>query len=356
MTMKKILIPLLLILALVLGACDAARASFTPTAGQVAGNPTPTPFLPMTSIEDAGIKTASLGSDVAQEAPLTVGDEVSGPVWGRFAAPSQDSDIELQPPAPLINQPEDQITILVMGSDLRPNTGGYRTDVMMLVVLDRTDKSVSLVSFPRDLYVYQPGYKIDRINSAQARAGWETTADTLEYNFGVRPDHYILVHFNGFKTLVDALGGIDVQVGRTITDERDGPGDFTVHAGTVHMDGDTALWYVRARGTSSDFDRTRRQQEVIQAIFYRLLSLDAITNASNLYEQYKNTVQTDLGLIDILPLLPFASTIGNSGAIERYAVGADMVTLTRNSIGASILIPDFDKILPMMAQALNEPQ
>lgn len=355
MMMKRTLIPLLLSVALVLGACNAAQASFTPTAGQLAGQPTPTPFLPMTLIEDAGIKTVSLDSDVAQEAPAD-GAVSSGPVWGRFAAPSQESDIELHAPAPLIEQPEDQITILVMGSDLRPNTGGYRTDVMMLVVLDRTDNSVSLVSFPRDLYVYQPGYKIDRINSAQARAGWETTADTIEYNFGVRPDHYILVHFNGFQTLVDALGGIDVQVARTLTDERDGPGDYTVQAGTVHMDGETALWYVRARGTSSDFDRTRRQQEVIQAIFYRLLSLDAIANASSLYEQYKNTVQTDMGISDILPLLPFASAIGNNGAIERYAVGADMVTLTRNSIGASILIPDYDKILPMMAEALNSPQ
>jgi LCP family protein required for cell wall assembly len=355
--MKRILIPLLLILALLLGACGAARGAFTPTAGQVAGNPTPTPFLPMTSIEEAGIQTASLGSDVAQGAPATGGDVASsGPVWGRFAAPSLESDIELRPPAPLFAQPEDQITILVMGSDLRPNTGGYRTDVMMLVVLDRTDNSVSLVSFPRDLYVFQPGYKVDRINSAQARAGWETTADTIEYNFGVRPDHYMLVHFNGFQTLVDSLGGIDVQVGRTLTDDRDGPGDFTVQAGTVHMDGETALWYVRSRGTSSDFDRTRRQQEVIQAIFYRLLSLDAITNASSLYEQYKNTVQTDLTLSDILPLLPFASAIGDSGSIERYAVGADMVTLTRNSVGASILIPDWDQILPMMAQALNSPQ
>ncbi|NIR66240.1 MAG: LytR family transcriptional regulator, partial [candidate division Zixibacteria bacterium] len=72
---------------------------------------------------------------------------------------------------------------------------------------------------------------------------------------------------------IDSLGGIDVEAQYTLTDHRDGYGTFTVYAGTTHMDGDTALWYVRSRKTSSDFDRARRQQEVLKAIFLRLLSL-----------------------------------------------------------------------------------
>ena len=243
-----------------------------------------------------------------------------------------------------------------MGSDQRPNDGGFRTDVVLLLTLNPGGGSASLTSFPRDLYVYEPGWRVDRINSAFARGDFQMMADTMEYNFGVRPDHYVLVNFEGFKTIIDALGGITVQVAQPLSDERDGPGDFSVPAGAVTMDGETALWYVRSRGTSSDFDRTRREQEVLEGLFWRLLSLDAITKAPELYGQYKQTVTTDLGIADILPLLPFAADLGSSSNIHRYTVGPEQVESFTTSGGGAVLLPVYDKILEIMRQALNSPQ
>ena len=97
-----------------------------------------------------------------------------------------------------------------MGSDYRPSSG-YRTDVMMLVSINPKQGNVSVVSFPRDLWVTIPGVGEERLNTAQPKGGISLMADTLEYNFGVRPDRYILTNFQGFKNIVDILGGIEVQ-------------------------------------------------------------------------------------------------------------------------------------------------
>jgi LCP family protein required for cell wall assembly len=196
---------------------------------------------------------------------------------------------------------------------------------------------------------------VDRINAAFGRGEFHMMADTMEYNFGVRPEHYVLINFEGFKTIIDALGGITVQVAQPLSDERDGPGDFNVPAGPVNMDAETALWYVRSRGTSSDFDRTRREQEVLEAVFWKLLSLDAITKAPELYEQYKQTVVTNIGFEEILPLLPLALNLGSTGNIHRYAVGPEQVDSYTTSGGAAVLLPKYDVIQEIMRQALSSP-
>jgi LCP family protein required for cell wall assembly len=198
---------------------------------------------------------------------------------------------------------------------------------------------------------------VDRINSAFARGGFEMMADTFEYNFGVRPDHYALVNFWNFQSIVDTLGGIDVNVAVGITDERDGPGDFSVPAGNVTMDGETALWYVRSRGTTSDFDRTRREQEVLEGIFRKLLTLNAITRAPELYDQYKQTVTTDIELTHLLPLLGLASDLASGSAqTARFAIGPDQVMSYTTSGGGAVLIPDRNDALEIMRQALSVDQ
>lgn len=339
MEMKRLLLAGVLI-ALLLGAC---APNSLPTGA--AGTPTPTPFLP--------------GGKAATPAP----DDVTNPVdidapkgdagFGEFPAPSEFSDIEISPQMGKLPQPEGQINILILGSDQRPNDGGFRTDVIELLTLNTRDNSVSLTSFPRDLYVYHPGWRMNRINAGMAHDGFEQIADTFAYNFGVMPDHYVLINFQGFVSIVDALGGIDVQVGRGLTDEREGPGDFSVPAGNVHMDGETALWYVRSRGTSSDFDRTRRQQEVLVAIFFRLLSLNALTRAPELYNQYQQLVRTDIGIADVLPLLGLATALGGNQAIHSYAVGPNDVDSWTNSAGSAVLLPKQDVVRAIMRQALS---
>lgn len=116
----------------------------------------------------------------------------------------------------------------------------------MLVVI-KPDGAVSLASFPRDLWVCLPGKFMERINTAQEYGGFALVQSTFQYNFGFTPQSYVLTNFNDFRSIIDNLGGIDVQVGLTLSDARDGyPKGYTVHAGLVHMDSETALWYSRA--------------------------------------------------------------------------------------------------------------
>ena len=252
----------------------------------------------------------------------------------------------------LIKQPENQVNILLLGSDQRPYEGGFRTDVILLVTINLDQQSVNMTSFPRDLYVTLPGFYNDRINTALFRGGFTLVQETFEYNFGVRPDYYGVVNFYGFQNLIDTLNGIDVDVAQTLTDHRSGYGDYTVYPGTVHMDGETALWYVRSRYSTSDFDRTRRQQEVVFGLIKRLISFDLVTKFPQLYEQYQATIETNLTLSEIKPLLPIADNLFR-GEIGRYAVGPSHVSNWVTPGGAQVLLPNKTAIQALLKAALN---
>jgi LCP family protein required for cell wall assembly len=253
----------------------------------------------------------------------------------------------------LLEQPPNQINILLMGSDQRPNDGGFRTDVLVLVTLNTDLATVNMTSFPRDLYVYIPGWTMDRINTAQVRGGFQLTAQTFEYNFGVRPDHWAMINFDGFVSIIDSLGGIEVEVGEKLVDHRDQYGKYVIRPGLREMDGETALWYVRSRKTTNDFERTERQQEVLKAIFYRLVSLDAVGRAPELYKQYQQTILTDLTLGDILPLLPLAPQLRDNGNINHYAIGPEEISPWISYGGAQVLLPDQLAVRAVMEKALN---
>jgi len=244
-------------------------------------------------------------------------------------------------------RPDGQVNILLLGSDFRPMSG-FRTDVIMLVSLNPKKNTASVISFPRDLYVMIPGWQMQRINTAQQHGGFATTVATFEYNFGVTPDHYVMTNFDGFKGIIDTLGGIDINSSKGLSDKCDLPQSVnhycSIGVGTYHMDGATALWYVRSRYSTSDFDRTRRAQEVIQGVFVKMLSLNAIARAPELYNLFKSSVETDLTLADILPLLPLANKLSDTSQVQRYAVTPEYVTSWTTETGAAVLLPNQDLI------------
>jgi polyisoprenyl-teichoic acid--peptidoglycan teichoic acid transferase len=320
-------------------------------------HPSPTPFQPQ-PITPTYIPTAYPTS--TQPPPTATPTEgfVSGQTrtWNDYPGPTIWPDITIPPPAGLLAQPLGQVNILLLGSDQRPNTGGFRTDTIILLTLNTSEGTVSMTSYPRDLYVYIPGWTVQRLNTAHAYGGFDLTALTFEYNFGVRPDYYVLINMWSFENAIDSLGGIDVEVAVTLTDHRDQYGNYTVSAGTRHMDGETALWYVRSRYSTNDFDRGRRQQEVIVAAFRKLLSLDALNRAPQLYEIYRNSVITDMGFDQMATYLPLASRIAGEGnRIRRYAIGPQHVSPWVNSSGAQVLLPIREPVIQVMRQALSTP-
>jgi len=257
----------------------------------------------------------------------------------------------------VIDPPQGSVNILVMGSDWRP-ASGFRTDIMILVVVNTNTGAVSLVSFPRDLYVQLPGIGQHRINTAQQFGGFPLTVQTFQTNFGVTPQYYVMTNFQGFLNIIDSLGGIEVETSKNLTDECKLPqavnGNCSVGPGRVYMDGQTSLWYVRSRYSSSDYDRTRRAQEVLTGLFRKLMSLDAIVKAPQLYEQFRNNVETDIPLDLAIRLSILApGLVNNPEKIKRFAIGPSDVWNHVTWDGAQVLLPNPNRIQPILFEALN---
>jgi polyisoprenyl-teichoic acid--peptidoglycan teichoic acid transferase len=270
----------------------------------------------------------------------------------QVVVPSGDVSPAQAEPLPL---PYGEVNILLLGSDQRPEHSDFRTDVIVLISL-RPNGSISLVSFPRDLYINLPGWGMSRINAAYEYGGFELLARALDYNFGLRPQHFILTNFDGFRTVVDSLGGVDVLAGQALSDARTGfPDGFSVSAGWVHMDGETALWYIRSRGTSNDFDRLRRAQEVLVGIGQKLLSVQGLLHVPELYQAFQSFVATDLTLDGVLNLLPLLQAI-DPGRIDRFALAPPLVIpWIEPGSGAYYLLPDPVSIRALLEQAVGIP-
>ena len=267
---------------------------------------------------------------------------------------------EVPPPATLAAGPQDDdiLNILLLGSDTDNPRNAGRTDAILIVSLNRTAGTASLLSIPRDLFVYIPGWNMQRINTAfghgqqqdSTDGGYRLLKDTILYNLGIRIDFHARVDFADFRGIVDALGGVDVSVPCSLQDWRLKADDldpqqednwelFTLGVGVRRLDGATALWYARSRRTSNDFDRGRRQQDLIRAIWRRARELGLISQIPALWPQLSAAVETDMRLDDLLGLVPMALSLDDS-QITHYTLTANVdVHSWRTPDGASVLLP-----------------
>ena len=267
--------------------------------------------------------------------------------------------LEQQPaaaPLPPLPAGADPVRILLLGSDQRGSDSSYRTDVIVLVSIDPSEGTASAVSFPRDLWVESPTLYGMKINMVQAIGGFEAMAEVFESNFGVRPDYYVLTNFSGFTHPIDSLGGIDVHIRQPLTDSCDLPqaqgGLCHVDEGVLPMDGATALWYARSRASTSDLDRLRRAQEVVEAVFERMMHLDALARLPQLYEQVSQDVETNLSLGDITPLVPVALRLFHEPErIHRFVIDEDQAYPFWSWDGMWILMPEPEKIQALLEEA-----
>lgn len=270
-------------------------------------------------------------------------------------------------PLPL---PPDAINVLLLGSDRRSGTR-FRTDTIIVASIHPSQRAAALISIPRDLYVFLPGFNMQRINAAMPvgdsygypGGGRAMLADAIQYNLGLPVHYYAQVEMSGFIDIIDRLDGIDVNVTCSYTDWRLDDPDldpqdednwslYTVPVGVVTMDGDLALWYARSRARSSDFDRARRQQEVLRAIHRRVLRLDLIPRIPDLYGEMVEAVSTDLSLTDLIRLAPQAARIDPSRVRSRF-IGRDQVTSWRTPTGGAVLLPKPDEIRQLLLSALD---
>jgi LCP family protein required for cell wall assembly len=251
-------------------------------------------------------------------------------------------------------QPPRQVNVLLLGSDNRPWDTGFRTDTIILVTLNSELGRVNITSFPRDLWLNLPGWGMGRINTAWTYGGRNLMMKTFEENFGVTPDYYALIDFSSFKKIIDGLDGLVVHVAEPVSDYRAGYWT-TIHAGDVEMDADMVLWYVRTRKTTNDIKRNQRQQEVLQALFEKLLTLNAIRRAPEFYNVYKDSVKTNVELIDVLSWITLAAKMAQNPDIHQYFVTYKQVYDWITPDGAMVLVPKQDALMQVIRKSQNIP-
>ncbi len=189
--------------------------------------------------------------------------------------------------------------IVVMGVDERDGDTG-RSDTLFVVMMDPKSNNVSLLSIPRDTMVKIPGRGWDKINHAFAFGGHKLTEQTVEEFLGIQINNYVVIDFRGFKDLVDAIGGIDIDVEKDMYYED--PYDNLVidlQKGRQHLDGKTAIQYVRYRDEEGDIGRIKRQQHFMAAIYEKVTSSQIITKMPGLVKELLSMVKTDMPLTDM---------------------------------------------------------
>jgi len=235
--------------------------------------------------------------------------------------------------------PPEIINVILLGSDSRVQGGLGRTDTMILVAINPVSKTVSMLSIPRDLWVYIPTCGYERINTAYM---WGTLSKypgggpalvkaTIEYNFGVPVHYYAAIDLKGFIRLIDTLGGVTIAV------ECPFP-DLELEPGIHHMDGQWALAYARSRITSSDFARSRRQQQVLRAMWAQLLRPETILQIPSLWSILQDSITTDLSLEQIISLAQLGLQI-NTRQIQSLYLDGEQVKAWVTPQGGQVLLP-----------------
>lgn len=258
---------------------------------------------------------------------------------------------------------EDVVTILLIGVDSARNLKAQNTDTIIVASVNRDTKQVSMLSIPRDLWVYIPYHGWNRINQAHKLGyilnypgeGAGLLSDTLKVNFGIPVDHWGRVDFQGFTRVVDQLGGVEMAVAcpvnlRYVAPTANDPNqeERLLEPGVYQMDGDTALRYVRTRRDGSDFDRARRQQQFLRAMWDQAKKRDIILKIPGLWSALRDAFTTDLSLSDALSLAPVALEIKPQN-VRSYYIGPRQARNWKTHEGAQVLLPEYDRIQQTVA-------
>lgn len=277
--------------------------------------------------------------------------EEPAPFWQKVAniftfTEEEDPDYVMPP------EEKDRFDIVILGvrgeddPDAK-DAGALLTDTIIVFSFDKTTKKSSVVSLPRDLYVKVDKRKAAKINSVYENKGLKYTKELVSKITGVYIDKAVVLDFSSFEKVIDAVGGIDITLAGPFEEPEQWGYGFYLPAGENHLDGENALYYARSRFSSNDFDRSRRQQEVIFALKDKLSehswwadplkTLDIVTAISS-------NIQTDINIWNAKELMDLAGELNSADRVKRYVVSTENLVYESRLNGAYILLPAGDNL------------
>lgn len=246
---------------------------------------------------------------------------------------------------------------LVLGTDHRPGWSSWRTDVMMVVGIDRANARAAVFSIPRDLYVQIPGYGWGRVNqvdnigekASPGGGGPALVSQVLANTLGISTRHWVRVRMDGFVDLVDAVGGVTVHLDCAFfepiydltTDQWD---YFALPPGDIWLDGESAYWFVRLRYRESDIGRNQRQREFLWGLRNQVVRTNLVANFLPLYNAFQNMVTTDLNPIEIVDLLAWGIRLEPSNVRASGLTLADLQNYTTPQGAMVLRIADPERV------------
>lgn len=269
-------------------------------------------------------------------------------------------------PAPVapLQLPRDTINVLLLGTDARPGERLGRTDTIIVASINPKADYVTMLSIPRDLYVFIPGLnRFDRINTvdvyaSRAKIGGpvELLAETIHYNLGIPINYYARINFSGVREMIDQVQGVDVlahcPLYDVFPDLPPGVNDIitdtvqlaTVPTGTINipvpglynLDGKHALWFARSRYSTNDFDRSRRQQAVLRALWSKIKAQGLVGQLPTLWNDVTKIVDTNLNVNDVAYLASFGLQLDDSRIKQRSIDNSALQGFTTTG-GAQVL-------------------
>lgn len=295
--------------------------------------------------------------------------------------PSPDADkwlagTKVPAPAAQVRRQHQLVNFALLGSDEEVTEDDFiRTDTMILASLNLDTGTVTMLSLPRDLYVYIVHGKMGRLNTAFGLGeyiGWEPGGgfgllrQTLFYNFGINIHYYARVNFSAFEAIIDLLGGVEIAVDCTYRDyypyEQEGRDGIeieyrkrTLPVGVYTFDGFDALWYARIRRLTDDFDRGRRQQQLLRALWRGLRRQGLAATLPRIWHDISSIVDTNIPFDLMLRLLPGVINLDVS-TIENLSF--DKTHHTREwetPTGSEVLLPNPEAVAALMKDFYTPP-
>lgn len=280
-----------------------------------------------------------------------------------YTGPTMDEDDVNWGDAGNINAGENVINILLIGQDRREGEGRARSDSMILCSINKSAKTLTMISLMRDMYVQIPGYQDNRINASYALGGMTLLDACIEKNFGITVDGNVEVDFSGFSSIIDAVGGIEIELTASEASylNRRGNWDFEGNAGTWNLkeginklNGSQAFAYSRIRQVGNgDFGRTDRQRKVLSVMLEKAKEMSA-KELNNLLREFLPLLTTDMTTSEIfgyaLEIVPLLKDLKVS-TVQIPAEGAYKMTMIR---GMSVLLPDLEKNREILEGLMKE--